>query len=137
MSACLTNFFEISESGAKCQTTYLESLAGAGIFHLGSVMKCAPIMDHRGNSTEAPPEGEQKDCLGKVRSCVMCVAPPSKTSLNCADVPGMGEEIRLRDSLVDFLNGSIAAPGASESFIRKVPKNLNGMSADAAESWPR
>ena len=67
----------------------------------------------------------------------MCAAPPSKTSLNCADVPGMDEGIRIRDSLVDFLSGSITAPGAFESFIRKVAKNLNGMIAVATGNWPR
>ena len=53
-----------------------------------------------------------------------------------ADVPGLDKGIRLRDSLVDFLSGSITAPGAFESFIRKVAKNLNGMSADATGSCP-
>ena len=93
-------------------------------------------MDHCGNSTEALLEGEQKDRLGKVRNRVVCAVPPSKTLLNRADVPGMEEGIRLMGSLVDFLNGNITAPGAFESFIRKVAKNPSAVSESRAGSVP-
>ena len=66
----------------------------------------------------------------------MCDVPPSKTLLNRADVPGMEEGIRLMDSLVDFLNGNITAPGAFESFIRKVAKNPSAVSESRAGPVP-
>jgi len=136
---CLQRFFEISPPCSKCHVSYLKSLAGADIFHLGCVKKCAPIVDQCGNETAATPEG--KDCVGAVRNCITCAVPPSKDVLNCAGIPGREEVIRMLDGLVDFVSGDMTDPGAFQSFLRKVavapsPKGEDSDDTIWAVKWP-
>merc|ERR1719464_1428512 len=138
---CLQHFFEISAPCSKCHVSYLKSLAGADLFHLGCVKKCAPIVDQCGNETAAAPEGEPKDCMGAVRNCITCAVPPSKDVLNCAGVPGREDVIHMLDSLVDFVSGNMTDPHAFETFVRKagfVPKEDREDSDETvwAIKWP-
>jgi len=137
--SCLQKFFEISQPCAKCHVSYLKSLAGADLFHLGCVKKCAPVMDQCGNQTSTAPEDEPKDCMGAVRNCITCAVPPSKDVLNCAGVPGKEEVIHMLDSLVDFVSGNMTDPAAFETFIRRagyVPKEDSDEDTVWAVKWP-